>query len=124
MKKDQSTPKLYWFFTNLRMQLLHWISHLELSGGRVGEHDIGQRLPVWVGLLSIPEARKSNDPFLIENQMKRNIQLTKLIRQLLHWMSHLELSGGRTGEHDIGQMISETSFANSTPSKQIINKKT
>ena len=45
MKNNQSTPKPNNPFTNLLMQLLHWLTHLELSWGHIGERDKMERLP-------------------------------------------------------------------------------
>lgn len=57
-----------------------------------------------------------------QNAPKPIHPLTKIIMQLLHWMSHLELSGGGSGEHEIGLMMPQSSFPNSMKvNKTIIN---
>jgi len=44
MKNELKISKLTNRFTNMMMQLLHWMAQLELSGGILAEHDIGQRM--------------------------------------------------------------------------------
>ena len=136
MKKFQSTSKSSHGLTNIIMQLLRWLTKLELSGGPVGEQDIGQILPESPGKLMPVILNLFQDPYTHfmrlrnefgvtssggfltfnkqtknENTMKTNNRLTKLIMQLLRWMSHLELSGSSPGEQDIGQVLPEPAFA-------------
>ncbi|MDP2338065.1 MAG: hypothetical protein Q8N05_16790 [Bacteroidota bacterium] len=127
MKNDLKISKPNKRFINLMMQLLHWMSHLELSGGILAEHDVGRQMP------------ESSDPVLIngngkiynqdryKNKMRTNIRLTNIIMQLLHWMSHLELSDGYAGEHDIGQLMPQSAGSGSgieILKYQLINKNT
>jgi hypothetical protein len=116
MKKVKSTSKLSYRLINIIMQLLRWMTKLELSGGPVGETDIGLSPPEKgcelqvAGFLS-PNSRHSELRTLKENRMKPNTRLTKQFMQLLRWMAHLELSGGIPGEQDIKRLMPEPAFA-------------
>ena len=113
MKTKQSASKPKNQLTNMLMQLLDWLTHLELSGGHTGEQNIGQLMPepAFAGLI---KENRINDNYPInEIQMKPNNQLTNMLLELLHWMSHLELSGGQVGRQYVGQLVPMTAFADS-----------
>jgi len=108
MKNELKISKLTNRFTNMMMQLLHWMAQLELSGGILAEHDIGQRMSE----SSVPGSINDNYRIRIspinEKKMTPGNRFTNMIRQLLHWMAQLELSGGILAEHDIGQLMPQT----------------
>jgi hypothetical protein len=73
------------------MKLLHWISHLELSGSYAGEWDVGQLrpIPAWTG--SMNEINET------KNQTK-NIHEMKSKQSILKWLATLViLFGSMTG---------------------------
>ncbi|MDP2334875.1 MAG: hypothetical protein Q8N05_00195 [Bacteroidota bacterium] len=113
MKNNQRTSKPNNRLTNMIMQLLHWMSHLILSG-IVGEKNIDQLMPASSTAVLLNGNKRIKNKSIKENKMKPNNRLTKLIRQLLHWISHLELSRGYVGEKDIGRLMPHPAFSGST----------
>ena len=119
MKNNQSSPKPNNRLINLLMQLLDWLTHLELSGDHIVEQDIGQRM-LAVSLRDlIKRNKKQNHHTILKSKMKPNIRLTKLILQMHYWLSNLELSGGFVGEQDVGQLLSKPAYSNSIKGKKI-----
>ena len=118
MKNEKSTSKLSDRLINIIMQLLRWMTKLELSGGAVGETDIGLSPPekgceLQVAGFLNPNSRHSELRTLKGNKMKPNNRLTKQFMKLLRWMAHLELSGGIIGDQDIWQLMPEPALAGS-----------
>ena len=101
MKTNQRTRKTSPTITNLLMKLLHWLTLLELSGGRIDERNRMERLPESSVTIAI----------------KRN---KKLNNQLLHWISHLELSGGHVGVQDVRQLLIMSAMGGSIQYKKEI----
>jgi hypothetical protein len=119
MKNNQPAPNPMNLLINLLMQLLDWLTHLELSEGSILELDIGHRMPGSSLINSINKNDRYNNQ--AKTKMKPNSLLIKLIMQLHHWLSHLELSGGFVGEQDVGQLHSMPAFSNSIFKENIIN---
>ena len=91
MKNNQTIPGPGSRLTKIRLQLLHWISRLELSGGIAGEQDVGRLLlsPALKG--SLKEKEK------IKVKTKNSIKM-KSKHQILKWMAMLViLFGSVTG---------------------------
>jgi len=59
------------------MQLLHWRSRLELSGGYAGEQDVGQQMPLPAYSISITGNKLLNNPHKNKNKMKTKHQMLK-----------------------------------------------
>ena len=121
MKNERMNTKPNNRLTKLIMQLMHWMSHLELSGGPVGEQDVGQPMLWPASISSFKGNEKINNQHKKQNKMKPNNRLTQLIIQLMHWMSHLELLGGSVGEQDVGQLMPLAASVSSFKGNERIN---
>jgi hypothetical protein len=119
MKNNQSTQNPMNQIINLLLQLLDWLTHLELSDGHIVELDIGQGMSGSSLMDSIKRNKKYIHQAKSKSKIKPNNRLTKLILQLHHWLSHLELSGGFVGEQDVGQLLSKPAYSNSIKGKNI-----
>ena len=83
MNNEKSASKPNNQLTNMLMQLLHWRSRLELSGGYAGEQDIGQWMPLPAYSISILGNKKFNNQHKNEHNMKTKHQMLKRLALLL-----------------------------------------
>ena len=120
MKTNQRTRKTSPTITNLLMKLLHWLTLLELSGGRIDERNRMERLPESSVTIAIKRNKKLNNQLVKDHLMKQINLLIKLIVQLLHWISHLELSGGHVGVQDVRQLLIMSAMGGSIQYKKEI----
>jgi len=121
MKNNQSVPKTTYPLTNMLIQLLQWLTQLELSASHRGENYIWKLMPKLSCAVSINGNEKYNNHPINKNQMKPNNQLTNMLMQLLHWISHLELSEGHVGGQDIVQLLPMPALADSINGIKEIN---
>ena len=82
MKNEKITSKTSRRLTNLIVQLLRWISHLELSGGHGGEQDIGQLLPEPALAEPFNGNETMNYKYINNNKMKTKHQMLKWLALL------------------------------------------